>query len=303
MRVGLTGSSGLIGRALATALTERGDEVVRFVRPGGSSGEGTRVRWDPGAGVVDEGDLRSLGGLDAIVNLAGAGIGDRRWTTKRREDIAISRTATTSLVVEAIERLAAGVGTLVSASAVGFYGESADTLLGEGHPAGTDFLARVCAAWEDEAARAQRLGTRVATIRTGIVMSASGGALGRQLPLFRRGLGGVLGTGRQWVSPISLVDEVRAILWILDTDQEGPHNLVAPAPVTNREFTEALASAVGRHARLPVPALALDVALGRGLARGAVLASQRAIPERLSAEGFAFVHADIASILSAALSL
>ncbi len=302
MRVGVTGSSGLIGRALVQALTTRGDEVVRFVRPGAPSTGGAVVRWDPSAHDVDEDDLRRIGPLDAIVNLAGAGIGDRRWTAARREAIVRSRVAATDLVVEIIERLPGGLTALVSSSAVGYYGSHPEGVVDETSPAGTDFLALVCRQWEDAAIQAQRYGTRVAVVRTGVVLSAAGGALARQLPLFRRGLGGPLSSGNQWVSPISLTDEVRAIQWILDTDQEGPHNMVAPTATTNAGLTAALASALGRRAVLRVPAMALEIALGRGLARGAVLASQQVQPRRLLDQGFVFQHPDVRAIVTAALA-
>ena len=190
----------------------------------------------------------------------------------------------------------------MSASAVGYYGSHPTTIVDETSPAGTDFLATVCSQWEDAASRARRFGTLVALVRTGIVLSAAGGALARQLPLFRRGLGGPLASGRQWVSPISLVDEVRAIQWILDSDQVGPHNLVAPTATTNAEMTATVARALGRRAAVRVPAIALDVALGRGLSREAILASQNAQPRRLLEEGFGFQHPDVNAIVAAALA-
>ncbi|MGC8498347.1 MAG: TIGR01777 family oxidoreductase [Acidimicrobiales bacterium] len=302
MRVGVTGSSGLIGRSLVQALSARGDQVIRFVRPGTTPPDGAVVRWDPTTRDVDESDLRRAGPLDAIVNLAGTGIGDRRWTAARRHAIVHSRIAATDLVVEIIEHLPGGLAALVSASAVGYYGSHPTSIVDETSPAGTDFLAMVCRRWEDAASRAQRFGTRVALVRTGVVFSAAGGALARQLPLFRRGLGGPLASGRQWVSPISLVDEVRAIQWILDTDQVGPHNLVAPTATTNADMTATLAHALGRRAVLRVPAFALDVALGRGLSREAVLASQNAQPRRLLEEGFTFQHPDVDAIVAASLA-
>ncbi len=302
MRVGVTGSSGLIGRSLVQALSARGDQVVRFVRPGAVSPDGAVVRWDPTTRDVDETDLRRAGPLDAIVNLAGTGIGDRRWTAARRQAIVHSRVAATDLVVEIIEHLPGGLAALVSASAVGYYGSHPKAIVDESSPPGTDFLATVCRQWEDAASRAQRFGTRVALARTGVVLTAAGGALARQLPLFRRGLGGPLASGRQWVSPISLVDEVRAIQWILDTDQAGPHNLVAPTATTNADLTATVARALGRRAAWRVPAVALDLALGRGLSREAVLASQQAHPRRLLEEGFAFQHPDVNAIVAAALA-
>ena len=301
MRVGLTGASGLIGRATARALTERGDTVVTFVRPTGGTASGETIRWDPTANDLDENDLRRVGGLDAIVHLAGAGIGDRRWSDERKALILQSRLNSTTLVVQAIESLASGVGVLASGSAIGIYGSRGAELLEESSTHGSDFLASVCEAWEDAAQSAASMGTVVTTLRTGIVMSASGGALRRQLPLFKLGLGGVLGDGRQWISPIALVDEVRAILSLIDHPEAGPVNLSAPDPVTNRDFTRALARALGRPAVLRVPAFALAVALGPELAHEAVLASQRVQPAKLIDRGFRFTCPTTSEILVAAL--
>ena len=301
MRVGLTGASGLIGRATARALGERGDTVVSFVRPTGGAATGETIRWDPDAIDVDENDLRRVGGLDAIVHLAGAGIGDRRWSDQRKALILQSRRNSTTLVVQTIASLASGVGVLASGSAIGIYGSRGSELLDENSTHGSDFLASVCQAWEDAAQPAANTGTVVSTLRTGIVMSASGGALKRQLPLFKLGLGGVLGDGRQWISPIALVDEVRAILSLIDQPEAGPFNLNAPDPVTNRAFTRALARALGRPAVLRVPAFALAVALGSQLAHEAVLASQRVQPARLIDRGFQFTCPTTPEILVAAL--
>ena len=301
MRIGLTGASGLIGRATTQALTERGDTVVTFVRPAGGAATGETIRWDPAANDLDDDDLRRVGGLDAIVHLAGAGIGDRRWSDERKDLILQSRLASTALVVRAIESLASGVGVLASGSAIGIYGSRGSELLDETSTHGSDFLASVCRAWEDAAQPAADSGTVVTTLRTGIVMSARGGALKRQLPLFKLGLGGVLGDGRQWISPISLVDEVRAILSIIDQPEAGPVNLSAPDPVTNRAFTRALAHALGRPAMLRVPAVALALALGPELAHEAVLASQRVQPAKLINRGFRFAHPTTPELLVAAL--
>jgi len=275
--------------------------VVTFVRPTGGTASGETIRWDPTANDLDENDLRRVGGLDAIVHLAGAGIGDRRWSDERKALILQSRLNSTTLVVQAIESLASGVGVLASGSAIGIYGSRGAELLEESSTHGSDFLASVCEAWEDAAQPAASTGTVVTTLRTGIVMSASGGALRRQLPLFKLGLGGVLGDGRQWISPIALVDEVRAILSLIDHPEAGPVNLSAPDPVTNRDFTRALARALGRPAVLRVPAFALAVALGPELAHEAVLASQRVQPAKLIDRGFRFTCPTTSEILVAAL--
>jgi uncharacterized protein (TIGR01777 family) len=302
MRVGVTGSSGFIGSALVEALNERGDEVVRFVRPTSGEHDGHVIRWDPSTGVVDDDDLRRAGGFDAVVNLAGTGIADRRWTTARKQEILTSRIASTSLLVQAITSTDAGTPVLASGSAIGYYGSRGGEVLDESSTRGEDFLAEVCVLWEQAARPLEAQGASVSYLRTGIVMSARGGALKKQLPLFRLGLGGRLSSGRQWLSPISLLDEVRAILWIIDHKVRGPVNLVAPSPLTNAAFTKALARQLRRPALAPVPALALELVLGRELASGAVLASQRIKPTALANSGFAFDHPDASSMLHWALS-
>jgi hypothetical protein len=301
VRVGVTGSSGFIGSALVTALDERGDEVVRFVRPNSAHRSGEEVRWDPARGLVDEEDLRRVGRFDAVVNLAGAGIADRRWSNTRKAEILTSRTNATAMLIRVLGE-SSGTAFLASGSAVGVYGSRGDETLDESSSNGDDFLAHVCTEWEQATAPLERSGTTVAHLRTGIVMSSRGGMLKRQLPLFRLGLGGALGTGRQWFSPISLRDEVRAIVWLLENRASGPFNLVAPAALTNRAFTEALARQLRRPARLRIPSSALRVALGGQLVTGAVLASQRVVPAALLGSGFTFEHPDIESILSSALA-
>jgi uncharacterized protein (TIGR01777 family) len=301
VRVGVTGSTGFIGSALVEALLERGDEVVRFVRPDTAKTTGDVVRWDPARGLVDEGDLRRAGGFDAVVNLAGAGIAERRWTNARKEEIRRSRMDATSLLVRVLNE-SSGAAFLASGSAVGVYGSRGDQSLDETSSLGDDFLARVCIEWEQATAPLQPRGTVVAHLRTGIVMSSGGGALKKQLPLFRIGLGGSMGSGGHWLSPISLRDEVRAMLWILERHAGGPFNLVAPAPLTNRAFSRALARQLHRPARLRIPVNALRIVLGNDLVNNAVLASQRVLPAALLESGFGFEHPDIDSILSAALA-
>lgn len=299
MRVGVTGAGGFIGSALVSALTERGDDAVAFVRPASTSVTVATIRWDPSRGQINEGDLRREGTLDAVVNLAGAGIADHRWTAARRAEVLTSRVAATALLVEALQ--SRGDATfLANGSAIGYYGARGDEVITEATTRGTGFLADVSAEWEDAAAPE---GSRVpvACLRSGIVLDAEGGALARQLPLFRFGLGGALGSGRQWMSPISLVDEVRAILWILDRRLAGPFNLTAPNPVTNREFTRTLGQVMIRPTLLRVPAFALGAVLGRELASEVVLASQRVVPRALEGSGFTFRHADVSSALKSAL--
>ena len=300
MRVGVTGASGFLGRALVRSLRARGDDVLCFVRPDTAPSDGPVIRWDPTKQLVDAGDLRRAGGLDAVVHLAGAGVANRRWSEVRKLEILSSRTRSTRLLVEALGD-ADGSPFLASASAIGYYGARGDEPLNESSTPGDDFLARVCVEWEASARLARDVGTKVALMRTGIVMSDQGGALKRQLPLFRLGLGGVLATGRQWLSPIALVDEVRAILWIIDQQLQGPVNLVSPTPLTNRDFTRTLALALHRPARARVPAGLLRVALGGELVDGALLASQRVYPKMLLDSGFSFDCATAASIVEHAI--
>lgn len=303
MRVGVTGATGLIGSAVAEALAARGDDVIRFVRPDTTPGSGLVARWDPARHLIDEGDLRRIGGLDAVVHLAGAGIADRRWTPARKREILSSRTDSTALLVETLHSMPGGTPMLACGSAIGYYGSRGDELLDESSEHGADFLAGVCRAWEDATAPLVASGATVARLRTGIVMSTDGGALARQLPLFRLGLGGKLGSGRQWLSPISLRDEVRAILWTIDRRLSGPVNLVAPEPLTNRDFTTVLGRLLHRPTFASVPVSALKIALGAELAVGAVLASQRVIPAALLENGFAFDHPEASSILRNAMRI
>jgi uncharacterized protein len=302
VRVGVTGSSGLIGGALVTALRERGDTVVTFVRPGTVTGPEPCVRWDPASAYVDDTDLRDVVRLDALVHLAGAGIGDRRWSESRKAIILSSRVESTRLLDQVAQSLPEGVGFLASASAIGWYGDRGDELLDESSRRGDGYLADVCHQWEQATAALESRGTPVAHFRSGIVLSTRGGALKKQLPLFRVGLGGAFGSGRQWMSPISLTDEVRALQWIIDQQLTGPVNLVAPSPTTNRDFTRELASALHRRAFLPVPSALLRAALGREMANELLLVSQRVTPQRLVDSGFVFRYPDTPSALSEVLA-
>ena len=296
MDVAVTGSTGLIGSALCTALEARGDRVVRILRRD-PSGRG-EIHWDPADGVLDPSDLR---GTDAVVHLAGAGIADRRWTPAQRNRIRESRTRGTTLLAGALAEIRddGGPSTLVSGSAIGVYGDAGDHLLDEDGPQGTGFLADVCIAWERATERAGNAGIRVAHARTGVVLSPEGGLLAKQLPLFRLGLGGRLGSGHQYLSWISLRDEVAALLWLVDREVEGPVNLVAPSPVTNAEFARSLGSTLGRPARLPVPAAIPTVMFGRDLVRELMLASTRVRPRVLEDGGFAFTDPELGPALRA----
>jgi hypothetical protein len=246
--------------------------------------------------------LRDVSRLDALVHLAGAGIGDRRWSESRKGIILSSRVESTRLLEQVAQSLPEGVGFLASASAIGWYGDRGDEVLDETSKRGNGFLADVCHQWEQATSTLESRGTPVAHFRTGIVLSTRGGALKKQLPLFRMGLGGTFGSGRQWMSPISLIDEVRAILWIIDHQLIGPLNLVAPSPLTNRDFTHDVASSLRRRAFLNVPSPLLRAALGREMANELLLVSQRVTPHQLLASGFVFRCPDTSSALSEVLA-
>lgn len=294
MKIVIAGASGFIGQALVAGLESDGHEVRRLVR---TAATGPRtIPWNPAARELD---ATALHGVDVVVNLAGENIGAGRWTAGRRRGILQSRLSATGTLVDALARLDRPPTVLLSASAVGFYGDRGDVELDEAAPGGDGFLADVCRRWEDEAARAGALGVRVVRARFGVVLAVEGGALARMLPVFRLGLGGRLGSGRQWMSWISRDDAVAALRHLLGGGVEGPVNLVAPAPVTNAEFTRCLAQALRRPAIFPVPAAALRLALGQ-MADEALLASTRAVPGRLRASGFAFRHPTLGAALAAA---
>ncbi|MGY1638516.1 TIGR01777 family oxidoreductase [Geodermatophilus sp. SYSU D00742] len=298
MKVAVTGSSGLIGSHLVPALRADGHEVLRLVRRTPRTAD--EHRWDPEHHRIDP---ALLADVDAVVNLAGVGIGDRRWTGKHKQRVLASRVDATRTVSEAMAAAAVADPTrprvLLSGSAVGWYGDTGDRVVDESAPAGEDFLARVCTEWEAATAPAADAGIRVALLRTGLVLGP-GGLLGRLAPLFKAGLGGRLGSGRQYWPWISLTDEVDAIRFLLATPVTGPVNLTAPAPVTNAEFTRALARVLHRPALLPVPGTALRLVVGEFAPVG-VLAGQRAVPARLEEAGFSWTHADLETALRAAL--
>ena len=295
MDVAITGSSGLIGTALATSLRRDGHTVRPVVRTEG--GPGT-VRWDPAAGTIDAG---ALAGVDAVVHLAGAGIGDKRWTDARKEVVLRSRVDGTTLLSRTIAALDPKPAVLLSASGISVYGDRGDEVQTEASPSGSGFLAEVVDAWEASTAAASDAGIRVAHLRSAVVLDQGGGALAKQLPLFRLGLGGRLGTGEQWFPWISLDDEVGAITHLLTSDVSGPVNLVAPEQVTNATFTEVLAGVLGRPAILPVPRFGPALLLGRELAEQLLYWSVRAVPEVLVADGYPFVHPTLEGSLRAVL--
>jgi hypothetical protein len=289
MDFAVTGASGLIGRALVDRLRLQGHHVRRLVRAGRPLEAGD-VHWDPATGDVD---LDALAGVDGVVHLAGAGVGDHRWTPSYRETILTSRVQGTRTIVRAISALDPKPITLVSASAIGWYGDRGGELLTENSPPGKGFLADVTQAWEREAMAVEDAGVRAVTIRSGIVLSRSGGALGRLLPLIRLGVGGPLGSGRQWWSWITLEDEVRAIQFLLLADEvSGAVNLTAPQPVHQVELVNSLARLAHRPSFLPAPSIALRLAIG-DMANESILASQRVLPFRLDQAGFDFIHDDI----------
>lgn len=295
MRILLAGASGLIGGALVPALRAAGHEPVRLVRrPAAAPDE---IVWDPARGEVD---WPKLGAIDAIVNLAGENVGASRWTAARRESIFRSRVDATRTLVALIAKLPRKPAVFISASAVGFYGDRGDERLDERAPIGRGFLPEVCLAWETHAEGAARAGVRTVLLRFGVVLANGGGALAKMLPVFRLGLGGRLGSGRQWMSWIALTDAVGAVQHALATAElSGPVNVVAPGEVTNAEFTAALGRVLGRPTVFPVPAFALRLAVGQGMADEALLASTRAVPAKLAASGFVFRQGELEPALRA----
>jgi uncharacterized protein (TIGR01777 family) len=287
-RIAITGASGLIGSALVGHLKSEGHTVQRLVRRTPVSPD--EVQWDPKTGYVD---LDALRGVDAIIHLAGAGVGDKRWNKKYKAEILNSRLLGTTTIAEAVTELAPQV--FISASAIGWYGESGNRAVVETDKVGDDFLAAVCREWEGAADLAKN--TRTVKIRTGLVLDPTGGALGKMLPLFRFGLGGKMGNGKQWWSWITLHDLIRAITFMLEGDIEGPVNLTAPNPVTNQEFTSALARAMHRPALFPAPAIALKIALGGFSSE--ILGSKKVIPQKLTDAGFEWDYPHITNALTA----
>jgi hypothetical protein len=284
MRVAVSGSAGLVGSEVAASLSAAGHEVIRLVRRTPAPGE-MAVRWDPGQGEVDAAGLE---GLDAVVHLAGENIASGRWNAARKAAIRDSRVNGTRLLCNALSGLARPPETLVCASAIGYYGDRGSDVLTEESPPGAGFLPEVCREWEAAAEAAVRKGIRVVSLRIGVVLSPKGGALSRMLPLFRTGLGGVIGTGRQYVSWIAIDDLVGIVLHALRTGElRGPVNAVAPVPVTNRELTGALGKVLSRPTPLPVPAFALRLAVGE-MADALLLASARVAPNRLLDTGYVF---------------
>lgn len=288
--IAIAGSSGLIGSALTAALRAADHRVLRIVRRAPSNSD--ELHWNPESG---EFDVDAICGVDAVVNLCGVNVGQRRWSGAFKQGLRDSRIAPTEVLAHAVAE--AGVATLVNASAVGYYGNTKDRVVDENDRAGKGFLAQLCEDWEAATLPAQYGGVRVVLARTGLVFSAAGGALGRLRPLFRTGLGARLGSGRQYMSWITLEDEVRALLFaISNTALSGPVNMTGPAPVTNAEFTTAFGRAVNRPTPFMVPGFAVRAALGEFADEG-VLIGQRAIPSALERAGFQFHHNTIGEAL------
>ncbi len=287
-RIAITGASGLIGTALVGQLKSEGHTVQRLVRrPVVAPDE---IQWDPKTGYVD---IEALRGVDAVIHLAGVGVGDKRWTKKYRAEILNSRLLGTTAIAKAVAEVKPQV--FISASAIGWYGESGNRAVVESDRVGDDFLAAVCREWEAAADLAH--GVRTVKLRTGLVLDPTGGALGKMLPLFRLGLGGKLGNGKQWWSWITLHDVIRAISFILEHDISGPVNLTSPNPVTNQEFTSALARAMHRPALFPAPAFGLKIALGGFSSE--ILGSKKVMPQALTNAGFTWDFPHITNALTA----
>jgi uncharacterized protein (TIGR01777 family) len=287
-QVAVTGSSGLIGSALVGQLRADGFEVKKIVRrPVRNNDE---VFWNPNVGEID---LAALSQVDAIIHLAGVGVGDKRWSAAYKSEILNSRLLGTTTIATAAKTL--GIKKFISASAIGYYGETGNRSVSESDRGGEDFLSVVCREWEAAADLAIDIPT--ITLRTGLVLDPTGGALGRMMPIFKFGLGGKLGNGKQWWSWITLHDEIRAIIFLLNSKITGPVNLTSPNPVTNQEFTAALARALNRPAIFPAPAFALRAALGGFSSE--ILGSKKIVPKVLTDAGFEFDYPHISAALTA----
>lgn len=292
MRVVIAGSSGLIGTSLVAALRGARHEVLRLVRrrPAAPDERG----WDPPAGRIDAG---ALDGVDAVVNLCGAGVADKRWSDARKQVLLDSRTVPTEVLAAAVAEH--GVPVLVNGSAIGYYGDTGDEVVDESSPSGAGFLADLCRRWEAATAPADAH-ARVVRLRTGLVISPSGGLFGKVKPLFSLFLGGRLGDGRQYMPWVSLDDAVAAIRHVVEHDVSGPVNVTAPSPVTNAEFTRTVGHALHRPTPWVAPAFALKAVLGQ-MAEEGLLSGQRAVPRALEQHGFQFQHPALGAAVAAAV--
>jgi uncharacterized protein (TIGR01777 family) len=298
MKILVTGSTGLVGTALVTALAGAGHTVCRLIRPestaGGGAKDGFDVPWNPTTGELGGAAV----GADAVVNLAGASIGGGRWTAERKALLRSSRVDTTRALVTALAKMNARPRVLVSASAIGYYGSRRDESLAEESAAGADFLAGLAREWEAEAVKAEALGIRVVRARLGIILARHGGALAKMLLPFKLGVGGRVGPGQQWMSWVTLKDVVGILRLALENRAvQGAVNVVAPGAVRNAEFTKELARALHRPALFPAPAFALRLALGE-MADALLLASQRVVPQRLQQLGYRYLHPDLGVALA-----
>jgi uncharacterized protein (TIGR01777 family) len=295
MKVVLTGASGLLGRALASSLRDDGHEVVRLVRrPPAAPDE---ARWDPSTGDVEP---AALSGADAVINLAGPGLGDRPWTPARKRMLLDDRVNATRTITEAMAAAQPRPRVLLSMSGTGFYGTPGDQVMTEAAPQGEGYVAQIAASWEEATAPAADAGIRVVRMRTGVVLSANGGAFGRLLPIFRLGLGGRLGSGRQWWSWVALPDYVSAVRFLLDHDEiDGAVNVTAPVPITNADLTKAMGRVLHRPTFTIAPGFALKLPL-RDFAED-LLGGQRSVPQRLLDAGFVFDHPSFEPALRALL--
>ncbi len=298
MDVVISGARGLIGSALRRSLETDGHRVIPLVRPG-SKEDG--IHWDPAAGTIDE---VALEGVDGVVHLAGESIASHRWTDEQRRRIRDSRVQATTVLAAALAARRRKPEVLVSGSAIGYYGDRGDTELTETSGAGEGFLPEVCQAWEAASGPAAQAGIRTVPIRTGVVLSAHGGALKTQLPVFRLGLGGQAGSGDQWFSWITLADEVGAIRFALESsDVSGPLNLTSPSPCTNAEFTKALGRAVRRPTLMRIPRLVTRLPAGVGdLAESLLFSSARVLPAALGEAGYRFAHPELDEALTSVLA-
>lgn len=296
MHVLISGASGLIGSRLSSHLEVLGHRVTRLVRRHSNADE---ISWDPAIGKLNPADIE---GVDAVVNLSGTGIADRRWTNAYKKEILESRVLSTTLLAKTIASLKDKPRVFLSGSAIGIYGDRGDAVLNESSPLGDSFMSDVCKQWESAASPAIAAGIRTAFLRTGIVLTPSGGALKKQLPLFKFGLGGKFASGRQWQSWITLDDEVRAIEFLLTAPISGAVNLTAPNPVTNSEFTKTLASVLHRPAILPIPSFGPRLLLGSELAESLLFSGQKVIPSVLAAHGFVFTHERLEEALRSLLN-
>ncbi|HYJ47449.1 MAG TPA: TIGR01777 family oxidoreductase [Pyrinomonadaceae bacterium] len=298
MKILITGSTGLVGTALARSLKAKGHEVVRLVRHKTNEG-GTEVFWDPEQGTLDPAELE---GIDAAVHLAGENLAEGKWTEEKKRRIRESRVKGTRLLSETLAKLKRQPRVLVSASAVGFYGDRGDELLNEQSASGSDFLAEVCREWELATQPAAQAGVRVVNLRFGVIFSGEGGALKKMLLPFKLGVGGSLGGGEQYMSWITLDDAVGAIVFALENETlRGPVNAVAPSAATNREFTKALGGALSRPTIFPIPSFAARLVFGE-MADATLLSSQRVEPQRLKEAGYIFKYPELKGALKHVLA-